>query len=97
MPQTKYGSSPLMAACQENELEVARVLINKRAAVNYQRKVCSYLHCYFKLLTKQTFVSQDGWTALHHASSKGHANVVNLLIHSDAQREIKNKVSVEQY
>ena len=41
MPRDKYGFTPLMAACWENELEVARVLINKRAAVNYQNKVCS--------------------------------------------------------
>ena len=101
MPQTKYGSTPLMAACRENELEVARVLINKRAAVNYQssRKVCNYLHCFNNLSYSRNklFVSQSGWTALHVASSKGHANLVNLLIDSGAQCEIKNKVSVKQY
>ena len=49
MPQDKYGVTPLMAACRENELDIARVLSNKRAAVNYQNKVCNYLHCFHNL------------------------------------------------
>ena len=53
MPQDKYGATPLMAACWENELDIARVLINKKAAVNYQKKVCNYLHCFHNLSYSQ--------------------------------------------
>lgn len=38
--QDKYGNTPLMVACRENHFEVAKVLINKGATVNYQNKVC---------------------------------------------------------
>ena len=49
MPRDKHGFTPLTAACEKNELEVARFLINKRATVNYQNKVCNHLHCFHNL------------------------------------------------
>lgn len=39
---TQNGSTPLMVASHENQLEVARVLINEGAIVNYQNNVCNY-------------------------------------------------------
>ena len=39
--------------------------------------------------------SQDGRTALHHASSSGHTDVVKQLVDSGAQIDNKDKVSTE--
>ena len=41
------------------------------------------------------FSSQDGQTALHHASSNGHTDVVKLLVDSGAQLDHKDNVSTE--
>jgi ankyrin repeat protein len=39
------------------------------------------------------FYTQDGWTALHWAAVKGHAEIVELLIKKGADLTIKKKVS----
>ena len=41
------------------------------------------------------FSSQDGQTALHHASSSGHTDVVELLVDSGAQIDNEDNVSTE--
>ena len=41
------------------------------------------------------FSSQDGQTALHHASSSGRTDMVKLLVDSGAQIDNKDKVSTE--
>ena len=40
-PQGEYASNPLIAASDENHIEVARFLIEHGASVNYQDKVSS--------------------------------------------------------
>ena len=39
VPQDEYGGSPLMTACDENQLEVVRLLIERGADINLQTKV----------------------------------------------------------
>ena len=38
-----FASSPLGAACSENQLEVVKVLIENGAMVNYRDKVCLHI------------------------------------------------------
>ena len=46
--QTKTRSSPLGTACAGNHLQVAEVLINSGAYVDYKNGVCDYYchHCF---------------------------------------------------
>ena len=45
------------------------------------------------LLTSHGFSPQDGYTAVHAASFKGHTAVAKLLIESQAKLDIKDNVS----
>ena len=40
IPQTKVRSSPLGVACENNHLQVAVLLINNGANINYKNSVC---------------------------------------------------------
>ena len=48
IPQGKPHSSPLGTACENNHPQVAQLLINNGANVDYQDSVCqcNYLHCF---------------------------------------------------
>ena len=39
-----FASSPLGVACEKNQLEVVKILIDNGAMVNYQDKVCFDFH-----------------------------------------------------
>ena len=49
-PQDKYGSTPLIAACDENHLEVVRFLIDHGADVNLPTKVFICSHCFHHIM-----------------------------------------------
>ena len=51
--------------------------------------------CFFLLVANLCF-SQDGWTALMNAASKGHLGVVALLLDRGANMEAANNVIVFQ-
>jgi hypothetical protein len=48
-----------------------------------------------KLLLLSYFYPQTGKTALHDASSNGHPEVIQILVQSHANVNIKNNVSTE--
>ena len=50
VPQDRFAATPLMAACDENKLEVANFLIQKGANMDLQTKVVSILYCFHKIL-----------------------------------------------
>ena len=50
-PQDEFGATPLMAACDENHLEVVGFLIENGTDVNLQTKVCFYFCHLHNLLT----------------------------------------------
>ena len=41
-----FAASPLTVACENNHLEVVKILIDNGAMLNYQNKVCVFLYCY---------------------------------------------------
>ena len=86
-----------MAACDENHLELATVLIENGATVDSQDKVCNYIYCRLDLLAQQISITQKGMSALHIASQHGHTDMVELLLNYQAQLEIKNKVSFGEH
>ena len=43
VPQDQFAATPLLAACDENKVDLAKYLITKRANINYQNKV-NYLY-----------------------------------------------------
>lgn len=55
------GETPLMLAAISNQLELAKVLIERGADVN-----------------------KPGWTPLHYASTRGHRQMMRLLLDNDA-------------
>lgn len=59
--QNPQGETPLMLASINNQMDLAKVLIARGAAVN-----------------------QTGWTPLHYAASKGHVEMMRLLIEHHA-------------
>jgi ankyrin repeat protein len=59
--QNNAGETPLMLAAINNQLELARVLIERGADVN-----------------------KPGWTALHYAATRGHRDMMRLLLDNDA-------------
>ncbi len=59
--QNMQGETPLMLAAIQNNMDLAKVMIARGAAVN-----------------------QPGWTPLHYAASKGHVEMMRLLLEHDA-------------
>lgn len=59
--QNQLGETPLMLAAINNQLELAKVLIERGAEVN-----------------------KPGWTPLHYASTRGHRDMMRLLLDNDA-------------
>ena len=59
--QNSAGETPLMLAAINNQLELAKVLIERGADIN-----------------------KPGWTALHYAATRGHREMMRLLIENDA-------------
>ena len=55
VPQSQIAPTPLLAACNENKVDVAEYLITKKANINYQNKVINCLYCFHNLFTKQGF------------------------------------------
>ena len=51
IPQVKPHSSPLSVACEKNHLEVAQLLINNGADVNYKNSVYDNYYMYYWLLS----------------------------------------------
>ena len=87
-----FGSTALIVACAENHLEVATVLIENGATVDYRDKVCNYIYCRLDLLDHRFVFTQKGMSALHIASELGHTDMVELLLKYQPQLEIRNKV-----
>ena len=46
-PQDEYAATPLIAACGENYIEVARFLVERGASMDYQNKVFDMLFFVF--------------------------------------------------
>lgn len=59
--RNKNDESPLMLAALNNQLDLAKALIDKDADVN-----------------------KPGWAPLHYAATKGHVEMINLLLENDA-------------
>ena len=85
------GQTGLFLALREPSLKVAQVLIDwpkttvesrndkdesplMIAAINGQLDICQ------KLITRGADVNKTGWTPLHYAATRGHLDVINLLI-----------------
>ena len=89
-PQDEYAATPLIAASGENHIEVARFLVEHGANIDYQNKVfdnhvlfSNYLLC---------IPPQYGYSSLQAACDSGNTDIVTLLIQSNANIELKNKV-----
>ena len=96
VPQDRFAATPLIAACDENKLEVAEFLIQKGANMDLQNKVISTLYCFHNLFTKLNIFSQNlGEASLHIACKNGYTKIAKLLIESGAMLEITTHVSVE--
>ena len=85
------GQTGLFLALREPSLKAAQVLIDwpkttvesrndkdesplMIAAINGQLDICQ------KLITRGADVNKTGWTPLHYAATRGHLDVINLLI-----------------
>ena len=95
-PQDEYASTPLMAASDENHIEVARFLVECGASIDYQNKVFDIHFLFSNLLIMLHFCipPQNGYSSLQVACDSGNTDIVKLLIQScpNANIELKNKV-----
>ena len=89
-------ATPLMAASGINHIEVARFLVEHGASINYQNQVFDnhFLLNFSNLLIipLSCIPSQYGYSALQVACNSGSTDMVKLLIQSNANIELKNKV-----
>ena len=93
-PQDEYAATPLIAASVRNRIEVAKFLVEHGANVNYQNQVF-FNHFLFSnlLFIPHTCIRpQYGNSALQVACDRGNTDIVKLLIQSNANIELKNKV-----
>ena len=87
------AATPLIAASGENHIEVARFLVEHGASINYQNQVFDIpFFLFFNLLISQCLF-QNGYSALQVACDSGNTDIVKLLIQSNVNIELKNKVS----
>ena len=96
---SQFGWTPLFVASDEGHFDIVRILIEAKAQVNTQAKVCCSYHSQhnifsYKMKMQLTFCSQHGWTALHAAAENGKVDVVRLLIEAKAHVDIKTKVHI---
>ena len=91
IPQTVEHSSPLEAACGNNHLQVAQLLIINGADVDYQNSVCNNIIIVF--IVFKMVLSQNGVTPLHRAAGNGNVELVKLLLLSHAKVNTKDSVS----
>ena len=98
-PQSEYAATPLITASGENHIEVARFLVEHGASVNYQTKVFFFKYNLFVFLIFLCLIMphfcippQYGNSSLQAACDNGNTNIVKLLIQSNANIELKNKV-----
>ena len=82
-----------MAASYENHPKVTRFLIVSGADLNHQTKVVFYVMFHSMFTIPHTCIlSQKGWSPLQIACDRGNIDIVKLLILSNANIELKNKV-----
>ena len=87
------GWTPLITASFRGHVDIVRMLIQAKAEVNPQERVClpppdntldnHHTH-FFYISTLTVFLSQDGWTALHMAAQEGKSDVARLLTEAKA-------------
>ena len=91
-------ATPLIAASGKNHIEVARFLIEHGASINYQNQVFDNHFMFSNLLIIQHYLlqfgipPQQGNSALQVACIHGCTDIIKLLIQSNANIELKNKV-----
>jgi ankyrin repeat protein len=102
------GNTPLYIACSYGNVEAAKLLINNGADVTAQGKdrrnilqtSCLLGHtttvCYLLTLPEKTDLvkheSKTGFTALRFACTKGHIEIVRLLLENSANIDVKDDI-----
>ncbi|CAG8443303.1 7218_t:CDS:2 [Diversispora eburnea] len=90
------GLTPLHYAASRGHLEIVKWLIDAAGAITALLKASynGHHHVVAFLLAKQANVHQednDGWTALHNASARGHLKIVKYLLeHTEADVDVKS-------
>ena len=64
VPQDQFAATPLIVACGNNKLEVAKYLLQKGANMDLRNKVISTLYCFHSLFTKLCISLRI--SAIHH-------------------------------
>jgi len=94
------GESPLMIACKENNLKLAKSIIERRPNINDMNKslnLCSLngLSDIVSLLIENganvNFQNNEGQTPLHLAVQHGYVELVEILVRSGADQSLTNK------
>ena len=94
LPQDEFAATPLMAASDENHPEVTRFLIASGADLNCQTKVFDNMFCFRGMFTIPHISLQEGMSSLQFACDSGNTDIVKVLIQSNANIELKNRVGV---
>ena len=77
----QYGLTPLLLACQQNHADIVNILLDRYSADFWSPDVAMH-------------GTRLSWTALHEASSRGHAAALTALLKcSHIPKDAKTAVS----
>ena len=95
MHNSQEGWTALMLACELDNIEVVKILLEHNAGIEVQTPVAIVTMMYMQNLISIIIIiicTQDGWTAVMIACVNGHLDIVRVLVEKQANVNHRTKV-----
>ena len=95
MHNSQEGWTALMLACEQDNIEVVKILLEHNAGIEVQTLVAIVTMMYMQNLISIIIIiicTQDGWTAVMIACVNGHLDIVHVLVEKQANVNHRTKV-----